>query len=58
MRKTENSFWASLGESIMEMVFGSYQLEAWRAEKKQRVECERVMRRYMEEAGQAMSEGR
>lgn len=36
------TFGAALKESILEMLFGQHQLQAWRDEKKHRDECERI----------------
>lgn len=40
------SFWESLKEEILELLFGHHQLEAWRRERAQREECERVQRKH------------
>lgn len=36
------TFWAAAKESFLELLFGANQLQAWRDEKKQREECERI----------------
>jgi hypothetical protein len=43
------TFWGSLKESLLEMVFGRWQLESWRREDEQRKECERVAQRQYDE---------
>jgi hypothetical protein len=42
----QNSFWAALRESMLELIFGRYQLEAMRREKIAREECERVCEKH------------
>ena len=49
-----NGFWASLWETFLDTIFGHWQREAWRAEKAQRIECERIARRHQAEAYEMM----
>lgn len=42
-------FWAQLKESLLEMLVGSHQLDAWRAHEKQHEEARRVCQRHYEE---------
>ena len=58
MTRPQDSFWAALRESFLQWVIGQHMLEAWRAEKKQREECERIARMHCDEAYRAMMENK
>ncbi len=49
------TFWAALKESILEMMFGAWQLESWRAIEKQRKEYERIAQEQYEEYRRSVS---
>lgn len=42
------NFWYQLKESLLDEIFGYWQREAWRTEKKHREECERVCQEQYE----------
>lgn len=44
------TFWQAVRESFLEMLFGQYQLEAFRQERKQREACERAALEQQEAA--------
>jgi hypothetical protein len=48
MTEPQDSFWAALREAFLEWAIGSQQLDAWRAERKQREECDKAYRAMME----------
>jgi hypothetical protein len=42
------TFWESLKEAFLELIFGYWQLKAWREEDAARRECEHTLQRHYE----------